>query len=103
MAKLELRPQEELLAKEAASHVMNMLFIPQANPGKLTVTNQRIKFDESRLKAEFEYDLTEIDSISVGMASTLTINCKDGKKHKITGMFNKKLISAMEESGIRKE
>ena len=101
--KLELRSQEKLLATETASHVMNMLFIPQPNPGKLTVTTQRIKFHGSRVKAEFEYDLNEIDSFSVGMASAITINCKDGRKHKITGMYNKKLIAAIEELGIRKE
>ena len=70
MAKLELRPQEKLLAKEAASNVMNMLFIPQPNPGKLTVTNQRIKFDESarvdlsRGNSAFRYSVEKAEGLN---------------------------------------
>lgn len=102
MSKLELRPEEKLLAKEYASHITKMLFFPQPNPGKLTVTNQRVIFGETRLRAEFEYELSDVNSFSLSGAS-LTLNIKDGNKHSITGMYNKKLAAALTEAGVRQE
>ena len=37
------------------------------------------------------------------MASTITLHTKSGEEHKITGMFNKKLISALEKAGLAQE
>ena len=101
MSKLELRPDEKLLAKEAASHVTKMLFLPQPNPGKLVITNQRVLFVESKVSAQFEYELSDIESFSLSGAS-LVLNVK-GNKHTLTGMYNKKLAAALIEANVREE
>lgn len=104
MAKIELKNNEKLLGEELASNIKKFIFLPQANPGKLYITDQRIIFKstQGRLSSEFEHNLDEIDSFSVGMASAINLLLKDGKAYKLTGMFNKKLISYMEEAGIKR-
>ena len=101
MAKLDLREGEELIEQAAASHVKKVLIMPQANPG----TNQRVVFrpTQGRPSSQFEYELSDLRSFSVGMASTITLHTKSGEEHKITGMFNKKLISALEKAGLAQE
>ena len=105
MAKLDLREGEELIEQAAASHVKKVLIMPQANPGNLFVTNQRVVFrpTQGRPSSQFEYELSDLRSFSVGMASTITLHTKSGEEHKITGMFNKKLISALEKAGLAQE
>ena len=102
MAKLDLREGEELIEQAAASHVKKVLIMPQAN---LFVTNQRVVFrpTQGRPSSQFEYELSDLRSFSVGMASTITLHTKSGEEHKITGMFNKKLISALEKAGLAQE
>ena len=97
MAKLDLCEGEELIEQAAASHVKKVLIMPQANPGNLFVTNQRVVFrpTQGRPSSQFEYELS--------MASTITLHTKSGEEHKITGMFNKKLISALEKAGLAQE
>ena len=104
MAKLDLKENEKLIADAQASHVKKMLFIPQANPGKLYVTDKRVIFEptQGRASSAFEHNLDEIESFSVGMAKSINIVLKSGENHKITGMFNKKLIAAMEEVKIKR-
>ena len=104
MAKLDLKENEKLLGEEQASHVKKFLFLPQANPGRLYVTDKRIVFKatQGRMSSEFEHNLEDIESFSVGAASTIKISLKNGGAHKITGMFNKKLIKYMEEAGLKK-
>lgn len=104
MAKLDLKENEKIISEAQASNIKKMLFIPQANPGKMYVTNMRIVFEptQGRASSAFEHNLDEIESFSVGMAKTINISLKSGDAYKITGMFNKKLISAMEEVGIKK-
>lgn len=104
MANLNLNLGENLFGEQQASHIKKFLFLPQANPGKLYVTNQRVIFKstQGRLSSEFEHQLSEIESFSVGTASTITLRLKNGGTNKITGMFNKKLISYMEEAGIKR-
>lgn len=104
MAKLKLKENENIIAEAQSSNVKKLLFIPQANPGKMYITNMRIVFEptQGRASSAFEHNLDEIDSFSVGMANTINMKLKDGKSYKITGMFNKKLISAMEEVKIKK-
>ena len=36
------------------------------------------------------------------MGNTITLTTTDGKTSKITGMFNKKLIQALERAGVKK-
>lgn len=105
MAKIELKNNEQLLGEQQASNVKKFMFLPQANPGKLYVTNQRVIFKatQGRLSSEFEHNLDEIDSFSVGIASAITLLLKNGESYKITGMFNKKLISSLQEAGITKK
>ena len=105
MAKLDLREGEELIEQAAASHVKKVLIMPQANPGNLFVTNQRVVFrpTQGRPSSQFEYELSDLRSFSVGMASTITLHTKSGEEHKITGMFNKKLISAREKAGLAQD
>lgn len=105
MAKLDLLKEEKLFGEQQASHIKKFMFLPQANPGKLYVTNQRLVFKatQGRVSSEFEEKLEDIDSFKVGAASTINILLKNGTKYKITGMFNKKLISYMEEAGLKKE
>ena len=105
MAKLDLREGEELIEQAAAPHVKKVLIMPQANPGNLFVTNQRVVFrpTQGRPSSQFEYELSDLRSFSVGMASTITLHTKSGEEHKITGMFNKKLISALEKAGLAQE
>ena len=105
MAELNLRPDEQLIEKAAASHVKKVFIAVQANPGNLFVTNQRVVFSptQGRRSSEFEYELKDIRSFSVGMASTITLHTAAGEDHKITGMFNKKLISALEQAGVARE
>ncbi len=104
MAKLDLKENEKLLGEEQASHVKKFLFFPQPNPGRLYVTDKRIVFraTQGRMSSEFEYNLEDIESFSVGAASTIKLSLKSGETHKITGMFNKKLIKYMEEAGLKK-
>ena len=104
MAKLELKENEKLVGEQQASHVKKILFLPKANPGKLYVTNKRIVFKATQgsISSEFECTLEEIEAFSVGVASTINLSLKNGEQKKITGMFNKKLISYMEEVGIKK-
>ncbi len=102
MSKSELRPEEKLLAKEYASHITKMLFLPQPNPGKLTVTNQRVIFGETRLKAAFEYELSDIASFSLSGAS-LVLNMNNGNSHTLTGMYNKKLAAALTEANVKQQ
>ncbi len=105
MAKLELQENEKLLGEQQASHIKKFLFLPQANPGKLYVTDKRVVFKatQGRMSSEFEHNLEDIESFSVGMANAITIKLKNGETNKITGMFNKKLISALEEAKIKKD
>lgn len=105
MAKLELKENEKLLGEKQASHIKKFMFLPQANPGKLYVTNQRIVFKstQGRLSSEFEEKLENVTSFKIGMANAINILLNDGTVYKITGMFNKKLISYMEEAGLKKE
>ncbi len=105
MAKLELQENEILLGEQQASHIKKFLFLPQANPGKLYVTDKRVVFKatQGRMSSEFEHNLEDIEAFSVGMANAITIKLKNGETNKITGMFNKKLISALEEAKIKKD
>lgn len=105
MAKLPLQNGEQILGEAEASHIKKMLGLPQPNPGRLFVTSQRVVFDPSRgqLSSAFAYPLSDIESFSVGSLSTITLRCGNGKSHKITGMFNKKLIAALTEAGVRQE
>lgn len=105
MAKLNLRDTEQLVEQAAASHVKKVLIMMQPNPGNLFVTNQRVVFSptQGRASSAFEYELGDIRSFSVGMASTIVLHTNTGEDHKITGMFNKKLISALEQVGITRE
>lgn len=105
MAKLNLRTDEQIIEQASASHVKKVLIMVQPNPGNLFITNQRVVFSptQGRASSEFEYELGDIRSFSVGMASTITLHTKAGEDHKITGMFNKKLINALEQVGIARE
>ncbi len=101
-SKLTLREGEQVIAKAAASHVKSFLCFPQANPGNLTVTNQRVIFEptQGRLSSAFEYDLKDISSFSVALANTIKLVTTGNVQHKVTGMFNKKLIQALLEAGV---
>lgn len=105
MSQLTLRADEKIIEKAAASHVKKVLFIPQANPGDLFITNQRVVFSptQGRLSSQFEYELSSLDSFSVGMANTITLRTVSNGEHKITGMFNKKLIQALEQAGVTRK
>lgn len=61
------------------------------------------KATQGRVSSEFEHNLEDIESFSVGAAKSITIKLKNGETHKITGLFNKKLISALEEAKIKKD
>ncbi len=105
MAKIDLEKNEKLFGEQKASHMKKFMFLPQANPGILYVTNQRIIFKatQGRSSSEFEEKLEDIASFKVGVANTINILLKNDKIYKITGMFNKKLISYMEEAGLKKD
>lgn len=105
MAKLQLNSGEKLLGEAQASHVRMVLFLPEANPGVLYVTDQRVVFEPTRgrMSSAFESALKEIEGFTVGAASTITLRTKGGESRKITGMFNKKLIQALTEAGARKD
>ena len=104
MAKFQLNGGEKLLGEAQASHVKTVMFLPQANPGKLYVTDRRVVFEPTQGKASsaFESTLEEIEGLTVGAASTITLRVKGGESRKITGMFNKKLIQALTEAGVQK-
>ena len=95
---------ETLIGVQQASHVRKFLLLPQANPGKLHVTNMRVVFKatQGRIDSEFELPLLDIAYFSVGMANTLTLTTKEEKTYKLTGMFNKKLIGYLESAGVKK-
>ena len=57
-------------------------------------------FRSGRASSAFEYALEEIASFSTGMANTINLRLKNGEEHKITGMFNKKLIEALQSAGV---
>lgn len=102
MAKWNLHENEQMLEEASASYVTKRMgILPKPNPGKLHITNQRVIFTDA-LTLFFEYPLAQISSFSVGMANTITLMTTDGKTHKITGMFNKKLSRALEQAGLNK-
>ncbi len=105
MAKIDLQENEKLLGEQQASHIKKFLFMPQANPGKLFITDKRVVFKatQGRASSEFEHNLEDIESFSVGFGSAITIKLKNGETNKITGMFNKKLITALEEAKVKKD
>ena len=105
MAKIQLSGDEKLLGEAQASHVKTVMFFPQANPGKMYVTDRRVVFEPTQGKASsaFGGTLEEIGSFSVGAASTITLKFKSGESLKITGMFNKKLVQALVDAGVRKD
>lgn len=86
MIHFALNAGETLIAEQQASHTTKILFMPQANPGKLHITNQRVVFTptQGRVTSAFEFNLNDIESFSVGMASAITIFAKNGEKHQIT-------------------
>ena len=97
----QLRANEKLLGEAAASYITKQLAIlPKANPGKLHVTDQRVVFTNA-VTLFFDYPLDQVSSFSAG-AGGLTLATADGKSHKLTGMFTKKLASALEQAGVRK-
>ena len=102
---MQLSSGEKLLAEAQASHIKKLLVFPQPNPGKMYVTDKRVVFESSHIdqSASFTHDLAEITSFSAGAASTITLHLKGGEAHKITGMFNKKLIAALTEAGVQKD
>ncbi|WP_373164706.1 hypothetical protein [Agathobaculum sp. Marseille-P7918] len=96
----ELRENEKLLEEAAASYITKrMIVMPKPNPGKLHITNQRVVFTDA-LTLFFDYPLDQVVSFSKGMGN-LTLMTTDGKKHKLTGMFIKKLSRALEEAGVK--
>lgn len=104
MAKLQLNNGEKLLGEAQASHVKTVMLFPQANPGRLYVTDRRVVFEptQGRMSSAFENTLEEIDGFTVGAASAITLKLTGGESRKITGMFNKKLIQALTEAGVQK-
>lgn len=56
MAKLELVENEKSFGEQQVFHGKKSMFLPQANPGKLYVTDQRIVFKatQGRNSSEFE-------------------------------------------------
>ncbi len=103
MARITLLPDERLIADAMASNVKKLLVFPQPNPGRLNITNKRVIFNESKLKAEFEYPLEEIKSFSVGAAKAITLHLNSGDDINLTGMYNKKFIDALQQAGVHKE
>lgn len=104
MLLIDLLPEEKIIAEAQASHIKSTLLLPQPHPGVLYITNQRVAFapTQGRLHSEFQYWLDEISSFSIGMLNTINLETKEGNTHKITGMFNKKLIAGLEKVGIKK-
>lgn len=102
MAHFDLRTGEELIGKAAASNIRKFLFMPQPNPGNLIVTNQRVIFTptQGRMSSAFEYELGALQSFSVGTGSAIKLKTADNQEIKISGMFNKKLIAALEQAGL---
>ena len=101
--KWELRENEKLLGSADASYIKMILgIIPKPNPGKLHITDQRVLFTEPlSVGIHFEFPLDQIVSFSAGM-SGITLVTTDGKKYRLTGMFNKKLASTLEQAGVKK-
>lgn len=96
----ELRENEKLLEEAAASYITKrMIVMPKPNPGKLHITNQRVVFTDA-LTLFFDYPLNQVVSFSKGMGN-LTLTTADGKSHKLTGMFTKKLAHTLEEAGVK--
>lgn len=101
MAKWTLAENETMLGEASASYVTKRMgILPNPHPGKLHITNQRVIHDDM-LTVYFELPLSAIDSFSAGM-SKITLTATDGKTYTMTGMFNKKLIAALEEAGLKK-
>lgn len=97
----ELLENEKLLEEAAASYITKrMIVLPKPNPGKLHITNQRVVFTDA-LSLFFDYPLDQVASFSAGVG-VLTLTTADGKKHKLTGMFTKKLSRALEQAGVKK-
>ena len=48
MAKLQLNDGEKLLGEAQASHVKTVMLFPQANPGRLYVTDRRVVFEPTQ-------------------------------------------------------
>ena len=105
MAKFQLDSGEKLLGEAQASHVKTVMLLPQANPGRLYITDRRVVFEptQGRASSAFENALAEIEGFSVGAVSTITLRLRGGETRKITGMFNKMLIPALGAAGVQKD
>lgn len=99
--KWELRASEKLLGEADASYITKqMVIMPKPNPGKLHITDQRVVFTDA-LTLFFDYPLEQVLSFTTGMGG-LTMATADGKSHKLTGLFTKKLAGALEQAGVTK-
>ena len=101
----ELKDDEKLIIKKQVSYVKTVFALPQPNPGNLSVTNKRILFKptQGRPSSAFICNLDEVESFSVGLMNTITILTKKDEKYKLTGLFNKDVIKALEEVGVKRE
>ena len=103
MLLINLEKDEMIVAEAQAAHITMVLMVPKPQPGILYITNRKIAFapTQGSMYSKFEYLLGEIEAFSLGMLNTLTLMTKAGKKHKITGMFNKKLIEGLKKVGVK--
>ncbi len=104
MGHLALREGEKMLVSKDVAYKTktSMDLYPKPYQGKFYVTTQRVAFRTmGGLPPEFEYELSEIESFSVGMLKTIHLNMKDSGAHTLTGMFNKSLIQGLLDVGIK--
>ena len=61
------------------------------------------RHDEVLLYRVVDISMTRSLAQKIFGTGTITLHTKSGEEHKITGMFNKKLISALEKAGLAQE
>jgi len=101
--KWELQAGEQVIGQEQASYWEKRLIGAKTITGRLYVTNQRIAFVVGIAHSlEMNYPLSEVVSFTMkGISNPITFETSDGERHKITGLFNKKLAGYLRQAGVQ--
>lgn len=101
--KWELRTGEQVIGQEQAAYHEKRLVGTRPISGRLYVTDQRVAFVVGIVHSlEMDYPLPEVRSFTrKGLGNPITIETTDGERHKITGLFNKKLAGYLREAGVQ--
>lgn len=103
--KWELQAGERVIGQEQAAYHEKRLLGTRPISGRLYVTDKRVAFVVGIAHSlEINYPLQEVSSFTMkGISNPITLQTTDGERHKITGLFNKKLAGYLRQAGIQED